>query len=108
MRAFQRIGLGDDVANVTQPHRDGDAVWFTDSQHRPLFGTTFPAHGLNGWRDIAFFDQPELDATAAMHRQTVGFVHRQQSIVFKHNGVFQSIKQITQEIKKQKKGSQYL
>ncbi len=62
VRAFQRIGLGHEVEGVTQPHRDGDAVWFTDSKRRALFGAELLPHGVNGWRDIAFFDQPELEA----------------------------------------------
>jgi 3-(3-hydroxy-phenyl)propionate hydroxylase len=62
VRAFQRIGLGDRVAAILQPRREGEQVLFTDSKHRPLFGTEFPEHGANGWRDVAFFDQPELEA----------------------------------------------
>jgi len=62
IRAFQRIGLGREVEGVTQPHRDGDAVWFTNSKRQALFGAEFLPHGVNGWRDIAFFDQPELEA----------------------------------------------
>lgn len=62
VRAFQRIGLGCEVEEVTQPYREGDAVWFTDSKRRAVLGTELLPHGLNGWRDIAFFDQPELEA----------------------------------------------
>ena len=62
VRAFQRIGLGREVEAVTQGPRDGDGVWFTDSKQRRLFGMDLPTYGLNGWRDIAFFDQPELEA----------------------------------------------
>ena len=62
VRAFQRIGLGDEVAALLQPPRERDRVCFTDSKHQELFGVDFPPHGINGWRDTAFFDQPELEA----------------------------------------------
>jgi 3-(3-hydroxy-phenyl)propionate hydroxylase len=62
MRAFQRIGLGDAVAAILQPRRDKEIVCFTDSRRRPHFGLELPAYGMNGWRDVAFFDQPELEA----------------------------------------------
>jgi len=62
LRAFQRIGLGDAVDAILQPPRERDEVCFTDSQRRPLFGLEIPRHGRNGWRDVAFFDQPELEA----------------------------------------------
>ncbi len=62
VRAFQRIGLGDEVAAILQPPRERDQVCFTDSKRQPLFGMDIPEHGANGWRDIAFFDQPELEA----------------------------------------------
>lgn len=62
MRSFQRIGLGDAVDAIVQPPRETDRVDFTDSRHQPLFGVEFPPHGPNGWRDLAFFDQPELEA----------------------------------------------
>jgi 3-(3-hydroxy-phenyl)propionate hydroxylase len=62
VRAFQRIGLGETVSAILQPPREKDEVFFTDSRHRPLFGLEVPKLGVNGWRDIAFFDQPELEA----------------------------------------------
>ncbi len=62
-RLFQSLGLGDEVEALLQPHREGDALWFTDSKHEKLFGVETAAHaGHNGWRDLAFFDQPELEA----------------------------------------------
>ncbi len=69
LRAFQRIGLGDAVHAILQPPRERDEAWFTDSQRRKLFGLEIPRHGFNGWRDIAFFDQPELEA---LLRELVG------------------------------------
>ena len=62
VRAFQRIGRGEAVAAILQAPRDPDEVWFTDSQRRRHFGAELPRHGWNGWRDVAFFDQPELEA----------------------------------------------
>jgi len=62
VRGFQRIGLGDTVAAILQPSRERDEVCFTDSRRQRLFGVEIPRHGLNGWRDVAFFDQPELEA----------------------------------------------
>jgi 3-(3-hydroxy-phenyl)propionate hydroxylase len=61
LRAFQRIGLGDAVAGILQPPRERDEVCFTDSRRRRLFGLEIPQHGVNGWRDMSFFDQPELE-----------------------------------------------
>ncbi len=62
LRAFQRIGLGDAVDAILQPRRERDEVCFTDSRRQPLFGVQIPQYGANGWRDVAFFDQPELEA----------------------------------------------
>jgi 3-(3-hydroxy-phenyl)propionate hydroxylase len=64
VRAFQRIGLGDEIASLLQPPRDPDELWFTNSKHEKLFGLQIPGvEGHQGWRDIAFFDQPELEAS---------------------------------------------
>ena len=38
VRAFQSIGLGDDIDALVQPYREGDALWFTDSKRNKLFG----------------------------------------------------------------------
>jgi 3-(3-hydroxy-phenyl)propionate hydroxylase len=62
LRAFQRIGLGDALAAILQAPRERDEVCFTDSRRRRLFGLEIPPHGGMGWRDVAFFDQPELEA----------------------------------------------
>jgi 3-(3-hydroxy-phenyl)propionate hydroxylase len=62
LRAFQRIGLGEAVAAILQPRRERDEVCFTDSRRRRLFGLEIPAFGPNGWPDVSFFDQPELEA----------------------------------------------
>lgn len=62
LRAFQRIGLGETVAAILQPPREKDELWFTNSKRERLFGVEVPRIGLGGWRDISFFDQPELEA----------------------------------------------
>lgn len=62
VRAFQRIGFGDEVAGLCQPPREKDEIVFTNSRRERLFGATLPRIGTNGWRDVAFFDQPELEA----------------------------------------------
>ena len=62
VRAFQRIGLGDEVAGLCQPPREKDDIVFANSRRETLFGMTLPKIGANGWRDVAFFDQPELEA----------------------------------------------
>jgi 3-(3-hydroxy-phenyl)propionate hydroxylase len=50
------------VAGLCQPSREKDDIVFTNSRREPLFGATVPKIGMNGWRDVAFFDQPELEA----------------------------------------------
>ncbi len=62
VRAFQRLGHGEEIAATTQPPRIRDAVAFTNSKREPYFTAEFPPVGHNGFRDIAFFDQPELEA----------------------------------------------
>jgi 3-(3-hydroxy-phenyl)propionate hydroxylase len=62
MRTFQRIGLADAVKGIVQPPRERDRVCFTDSRRQTLFGLDIPRYGANGWRDLYFFDQPELEA----------------------------------------------
>jgi 2-polyprenyl-6-methoxyphenol hydroxylase-like FAD-dependent oxidoreductase len=62
LRAFQRIGLGERAEAILQPPRERDEVCFTDSKKNRLFGFDIPRFGHNGWRDVAFFDQPELEA----------------------------------------------
>lgn len=62
VRAFQRLGLADTVTSILQPPREKDELFFTDSRRRPYFGTAIPRSGPMGWRNVAFFDQPELEA----------------------------------------------
>ena len=74
VRAFQRLGFGDEVAGLCQPPREKDEIVFTNSRRERLFGVTMPRTGTNGWRDTAFFDQPELEAMLR------GFVSKQDRI----------------------------
>ena len=62
VRAFQRIGRGDAVDAILQPPRAGEEICFTNSKRERLFGLAIPPLGRNGWREVAFFDQPELEA----------------------------------------------
>ena len=62
VRAFQRIGHGETVDAILQDPREPDRVCFTNSRHEEIFGLEVPRTGGNGWRDISFFDQPELEA----------------------------------------------
>ncbi|MCH2184864.1 bifunctional 3-(3-hydroxy-phenyl)propionate/3-hydroxycinnamic acid hydroxylase, partial [Myxococcota bacterium] len=62
MRTFQRVGLADKVSAILQPSREPDEVCFANSKREKLFGSQLPDCGPNGWRDLAFFDQPELEA----------------------------------------------
>ncbi len=62
VRAFQRLGFGQAVADLCQAPREVDRVMFTNSRREPIFGATMPKVGEHGWRDTAFFDQPELEA----------------------------------------------
>jgi len=61
MRAFQRLGLAEDVQTVVQPPRPKEEFCFTDSKRQKYFGMHFPPLGPNGWRDLVFFDQPQLE-----------------------------------------------
>jgi 3-(3-hydroxy-phenyl)propionate hydroxylase len=62
VRAFQRLGFGDEVGAICQAARDVDRVVFANSHREPIFEMTMPKFGEHGWRDMAFFDQPELEA----------------------------------------------
>ena len=62
MRTFQRIGLANQVSEILQPSREPDQVCFANSKREILFGSEMAPCGPNGWRDVAFFDQPELEA----------------------------------------------
>ncbi|MCP5057996.1 MAG: bifunctional 3-(3-hydroxy-phenyl)propionate/3-hydroxycinnamic acid hydroxylase [bacterium] len=63
VRSFQRIGLAEEIDALLQPPRNKDEVWFANSKHEKIFGIEIPpGEGHHGWRDMAFFDQPDLEA----------------------------------------------
>ena len=62
VRSFQRVGRAQIISDLLQPPRENDVLAFTNSKHEPHFAVPLPGHGPNGWRDTAFFDQPELEA----------------------------------------------
>ena len=62
LRAFQRLGLADEVSELCQPPRESDEIHFTNSRREKIFGSDLSTIGPNGWRDILFFDQPEFEA----------------------------------------------
>ncbi len=62
VRAFQRLGLSEEVAGICQAPREVDRVAFANSRRETIFEMTMPKFGEHGWRDMAFFDQPELEA----------------------------------------------
>jgi 3-(3-hydroxy-phenyl)propionate hydroxylase len=62
MRAFQRLGMAEEVDAIVQPRREKEELYFTNSKRERLFGMDMPPRGVAGWRDIAFFDQPQLEA----------------------------------------------
>ena len=61
LRAFQRLGLGEEVSSLCQPPRDPNEIRFVNSRREALFGLDIPVVGPNGWCDLLFFDQPELE-----------------------------------------------
>jgi len=62
MRGFQRLGFADEVAPILHPPREREQVCFTDSKRNVLFGQDLAPIGGLAWRDMAFFDQPALEA----------------------------------------------
>jgi 3-(3-hydroxy-phenyl)propionate hydroxylase len=78
VRGFQRIGLGDGVASLLQPTREGDRAGFSNSNREWLFGQDFVAFGSNGWAPANMFDQPEVDGylrtKATGHPNVTAFV----------------------------------
>lgn len=61
VRAFQRIGRGDELSALLQPKRPGDRAGFASSRREWLFGQQWAEFGRNGWQPISMFDQPELE-----------------------------------------------
>lgn len=61
VRAFQRIGRGEELNALLQPKRPGDRAGFANSRREWLFGQDWVDFGRNGWQPISMFDQPELE-----------------------------------------------
>lgn len=75
VRAYQRLGHGEEIEAQTQALREGDAVSFVNSKHEPYFQLPLPPSGDNGYRDMAFVDQPELEAKLRELVEAQGSVH---------------------------------
>lgn len=78
VRAFQGIGRGEAIEALLQPLRPGDRAGFANSKREWLFGADWTDHGSSGWRDIAMFDQPEVDGwlreAAIEHSNVTGYI----------------------------------
>lgn len=61
LRAFQRLGLSEPIFDLCQPARVPNNIGFANSKLETLFSLDMPPFGPNGYSDIAFFDQPELE-----------------------------------------------
>lgn len=61
VRAFQKIGLGDELNTILQQVRPGERAGFTNSKREWLFGQELVPFGRNGWQPISMFDQPQLE-----------------------------------------------
>ncbi len=61
IRALQPVGLADAVNALMQPLRPGERAGFANSKREFLFGNTQKDFGVNGWKPINMFDQPELE-----------------------------------------------
>ena len=90
VRAFQRIGLGEELNALLQPVRPGESVAFTNSKREPIFSNAFTDFGRNGWQPGSFFDQPEVDAwlraRALEHAAVESYVGWQVSGFVEHPG----------------------
>ena len=61
LRAFQRLGLADEIEALCQPPREPNQIAFANSRREPIVSLDVLGFGSNGWADILFFDQPELE-----------------------------------------------
>ncbi|MDA7771962.1 bifunctional 3-(3-hydroxy-phenyl)propionate/3-hydroxycinnamic acid hydroxylase [Pseudomonadales bacterium] len=78
VRAFQSIGLADEVDALLQTVRPGDRGGFANSKREWMFGTNFKDFGSNGWQPNNMFDQPELESylrtNAEEHPNVTAFI----------------------------------
>ena len=62
VRAFQSIGLADEVDALLQTVRPGDRGGFANSKREWMFGTNFKDFGSNGWQANHLVAQPKLES----------------------------------------------
>jgi len=78
VRAMQPLGLAEEVNDLLQPLRAGERAGFANSRREYLFGNTQKDFGVNGWKPINMFDQPELEGflreTAVAHDLLTAFI----------------------------------
>jgi len=78
IRAFQRLNLGQTIADLMQPHLDGDRAGFANSKREWLFGAPMGSFSINAWPPMSLFDQPELDGflrgRALKHKNINAFI----------------------------------
>jgi 3-(3-hydroxy-phenyl)propionate hydroxylase len=61
VRAFQKLGAGEEFNNLLQQRRPKDRVGFANSKREWMFGQEWAEFGVNGWQPVAMFDQPEIE-----------------------------------------------
>ncbi|MFP6808044.1 MAG: bifunctional 3-(3-hydroxy-phenyl)propionate/3-hydroxycinnamic acid hydroxylase [Pseudomonadales bacterium] len=61
VRAFQAVGLGQQLDDLLQTVREGDRAGFANSKREWLFGHDMADGGSNGWQPLSMFDQPEVE-----------------------------------------------
>ena len=62
LRAFQRLERSAEMQGLCQPPRDPNTIAFSTSKRVPILSLDVLEFGPNGWPDLIFFDQPELEA----------------------------------------------
>ena len=61
VRAFQKLGKGEELNDLLQQRRPNDRVGFANSKREWMFGQEWPDFGVNGWQAVSMFDQPEIE-----------------------------------------------
>lgn len=62
LRAFQRLDRSNEIWGLCQLPRDLNTIAFANSKRVPIISLDILGFGANGWPDMTFFDQPELEA----------------------------------------------
>lgn len=80
IRAFQPLGLAEELDAMMQKVRPGEKAGFTNSRREWLFGSASPPLGGNGWQPSNMFDQPEVETwlreCALGHDKVTGYIGR--------------------------------